>query len=151
MSLAALAAFAVNNNNRAAKKTPLFELPVADARKLVKIKDGNRKPAADGSQALTLTLGRRTLPLDIISKGASRVNAAAAQVTSFINVLNTALQAGEFDDVIAAAQAESKPVPEAVAPVAEEGTLSLNKDIPQSETVVSSDEGIEGLDFSGIE
>jgi len=151
-ALAGLTAFAVNNNNVAAKKTPLYELPTASARKLVKIKDGNRTVAVDGSQALTLTLGRRTLSLEIIAKGASRVNAPKEQVATFTTILQQAIDSGSFDVEIKKAQEASRPV--VVAPVAEAGqvistptgTLGLVKTVaPEIEV------DIDGLDFSGIE
>jgi hypothetical protein len=156
MSLEALAAFAVNNNHAVNKKVPLHELPVIEARKLVKIKDGNRKPAPDGSQALTLVLGRRTISLDTISKGATRVNATVNLIDTFTNVLQIAVDNGDFDKAIAEVQEAAAPAP-LLNPVSEgviqnntQGTLSLNKSIPQSETVVSSD-AIEGLDFGDLE
>ena len=152
MSLAQLAAFAANNRNPA--KTPLYELATAEARPLVKIKDGNRPAHEDGSQALTLVLGRYVLNLDVIAKGASRVVASGDQVAQFTGILQAAIDSGDFDGEIIIAQEKAKP--KAKAPVLVtvnpdmdnrelEGTLSLNvEDVPTTDD-------IEGLDFGSIQ
>ena len=106
----ALAAQAVaNNNSKSAGATPSYLLSIEDARKAVKIKDGNKKPAEDGSQALTLTIGRITIALDVIAQGATRVNATADQVEEFTAQLQAALDEGVFDTAITAAQAKANP------------------------------------------
>ena len=123
----ALAAAAVANNNRTAKSTtvPAYLLPLDAARIAVKIKDGSRKPAEDGSKAITLTLGKITLDLDVIAAGATRVNASAEEVEGFTTMLQEAIDAGAFDEAIVAAQFKGNPVNrpakvERVAPVAAE-------------------------------
>lgn len=115
MSLAALAQFAVNNNNNRASKTPTYLLPIEEARTVVKIKDGNKKPKLDGSQALTLTLGKIVLALDAVKPGATRINALPEQVEEFTALLQDALDAGEFDDAIIQAQAKADPANKPVA------------------------------------
>lgn len=110
MSLEALAQFAVNNNNaKAASRTPLYQLTIEEARAKVKIKDGNKKAKEDGSQALTLTLGKHTLSLEAIAPKATRVNATAEQVEEFTSMLQAAVDAGEFDEAIIEAQAKADP------------------------------------------
>ena len=103
----ALAQAAVKNNY--ASKTPLYELPVEKARAFVKIKDGNRKPAENGSQALVLTLGRFNLGLDIIAPNATRVFATAEQIEQYTAVLQEAIDSGAFDEEIKLAQLKSDP------------------------------------------
>jgi hypothetical protein len=118
-----LKAAAVNNNNSSSGKTPSYKLPIEEARVAVKIGDGNKKPAADGSQALTLTIGRVIIALDAIEPKATRVNATAAQVDLFTNKLHGLLEAGLFDEAIKAAQAKADPAnkkKKATAPTAEE-------------------------------
>lgn len=109
-TLSTLAAFAVNNNN--AKSTgavPTYALPIEAAREAVKVKDGNRVAKEDGSQALTLVIGRVKISLEQIAKGATRVNATAEQVEDFTAVLLTAVANGEFDEAIITAQAKADP------------------------------------------
>lgn len=105
MSLELLAAAAVANNFTAGNsRTPIYELSIEDARAKVKIKDGNKKPKEDGSQALVLGFGKKNLPLDVIKAGATRVNATADQVEQYTTILQEAIDNGSFDDTIAAAQ-----------------------------------------------
>jgi len=123
----ALAAAAVANNNSKTKATSVaaYLLPLEAARTAVKIKDGNRKPAEDGSQAITLTLGKITLALDVITAGATRVNASQEEVEGFTTMLQEAIEAGAFDEAIVAAQFKGNPANrpakvERVEPVAAE-------------------------------
>ena len=110
MSLEALAQFAVNNNNaKGTTRTPLYQLSIEDARAKVKVKDGNKVAKEDGSQALTLTLGKHTLSLNVIKPKATRINAEEAQVEEFTSALQVAVDAGKFDDAIIAAQAKADP------------------------------------------
>lgn len=106
----ALAANAVaNNNSKTGGATPSYLLALDDARKAVKIKDGNKKAAEDGSQALTLTIGRITIGLDAVAPKATRINAEASQVEFFTEQLQAALDAGAFDAAIVEAQAKANP------------------------------------------
>jgi hypothetical protein len=106
----ALAANAVSNNNsRASKATPSYLLSVEDARLAVKIKDGNKQAKEDGTQALTLTIGRITISLEAIAPNATRINATADEVEGFTEQLQAALDAGAFDTAIVAAQAKANP------------------------------------------
>tara|TARA_R110002020_G_scaffold36419_2_gene109499 strand:+ start:3755 stop:4186 length:432 start_codon:yes stop_codon:yes gene_type:complete len=122
MSLEALAAFAVANNNTASRPKPLSALSLEEARAKVKIADGNRKKAGDGSVALILKLGKKNIALDAISAGATRVNATADQIQQFTTVLQAAINDGSFDDEITRLQLESvatesvEAVPEQVSP-----------------------------------
>lgn len=106
----ALASAAVaNNNSKTGSSVPSYLLPLEEARKAVKIKDGNKTAKEDGSQALTLTIGRITIGLDAIAPKATRVNATADQVEAFTEQLQAALEAGAFDDAIIEAQAKANP------------------------------------------
>lgn len=106
----ALASAAVaNNNSKTGGSVPSYLLPLEEARKAVKIKDGNKVAKEDGTQALTLTIGRITIGLDAIAPKATRVNATAEQVESFTEQLQAALEAGAFDDAIIEAQAKANP------------------------------------------
>ena len=110
MSLAALAAFAVANNNSSAEgRTPVYKLTIEEARNRIKIGDGNKKPKEDGSQALTLSLGKIKVGLDIIAPKATRVNAPADQVEAFTASLQEAVDNGSFDEAIKAAQFKADP------------------------------------------
>ena len=169
MSLAELAAFAVTTQSSSRSTTPMYELAIKEARKLVKIKDGNRKPSEDGSQALTVTLGRYTFGLDIIAAGASRITAAKDQVEQFTGILQAAIDEGSFDKEIEDAQLKSVPKIKASVIIAEDDTpeetvvtedvatdapdtttLSLNKATPVVDSI-DSEVDIDGLDFAGIE
>lgn len=105
LSLAAVA----NNNAKGAGRTPSYLLAIEDARKAVKIGDGNKKAAEDGSQAITLTIGRITIALDAVAPKATRVNATAEQVEAYTAKLQEALEAGVFDEAIVAAQFKANP------------------------------------------
>ena len=88
---------------------PAFHaVSVEEARTSVKIKDGNRKPALDGSQMLTVVIGKHTLPLDCIKAGTTRVSVVAAQIEGYTEALQAAVNDGLFDDVIAKAQVLAK-------------------------------------------
>jgi len=108
LNISELAQFATANNYARKSSTPSYELGIEEAREAVKIKDGNRVKSEDGSQALVLTLGRITLALDVISKGATRVNATADQVEGFTATLQEAVDSGAFDTAIVEAQAKGK-------------------------------------------
>lgn len=107
----ALAAFAVANNNAkgGSSVTPSYLLEIEDARKAVKIKDGNKVAKEDGSKAITLTLGRITISLDVIVKNATRVNVPAEAVEATEAQLQAGIDAGAFDEAIVAAQAKANP------------------------------------------
>ena len=108
MDLKALAAFAVKNNNTRSGNKPLHTFTIEEAREYVKVKDGNKKPNEDGSQALTLVLGKHTLPLNAIAEGTTRVNAEAASVEGFTEAMLEAVKNGDFDAEIVAAQAKAE-------------------------------------------
>mgnify|MGYP001584216610 CR=1 len=102
MSLQSLAAFAVANNNAksASRATKYWELDAVELREFAKVKDGNRKLAEDGGQALVITLGKVRVDLDAIAPKATRVNATAEQVEEFTNLLEDAIGAGDFDEAL---------------------------------------------------
>lgn len=135
----ALEAAAVSNNFSGAARTPTYALPVEEARAAVKVRDGNKKPAEDGSQALTLALGKYTLPLDVVKQGATRINASAEQVESFTETLLAAVEAGQFDNEIIAAQ--------------KRGEEAANKPAaPKADTTVEEEtqEAPEGVDLDSL-
>lgn len=137
MSLAQLAAAAVSNNYNTSR-TPIYELSIEEARAKVKVKDGNKTPNEDGSQALVLGFGRKNLPLDIIAPKATRINATAEQVEEYTSILQGAIDGGDFDEVIAAAQIEYEEAAKApkVAPATEEvvvETASVGVDLSELE------------------
>lgn len=147
MSLEALKAFAVKNNFAAVakvKSTPIYELSIEDARKKVTVRDGNRTPKADGSQALVLGFGRVTLSLDVIAPKATRVNASKEQVEEFTAILLAEVAAGKFDEAIQEAQLgllETATKADPVDPVAVDG----------EQPVENPQEAVVGLDLSDIE
>lgn len=119
---------------------PAFHsVTVEEARESVKVKDGNRKPAEDGSQKLTVVLGKHTLPLDCIKAGTTRVAVTAEQVEGYTNALLAAVAEGMFDAAIARAQELAKAQaekaaanprtrsPKVVADVAETAGLDLDE------------------------
>jgi hypothetical protein len=119
-----LAASAVaNNNSKGAGRVPSYLLPIEEARAVVKISDGNKKPAEDGSQAITLTIGRVTIALDAVAPKATRINATAEQVEAFTATLQAAVDAGAFDEAIVAAQTKANPANRKVAAPTTSGEL----------------------------
>lgn len=137
--LSALAAFAVTNNfSQSRGGVPVYELSIEDARAKVFIVDGNKVPAEDGSQALTLKLGKRKVALDAVKANATRINATVDQVPTFTETLKAALAAGAFDAAIRDTQAAAKKAAEeaktkgAEVPTetGDEATLEENVDIP---------------------
>lgn len=142
MSLQTLAEFAARSNYVQKNTTKrLWELTVEEARAKVTVRDGNRKPSEDGSQALVLGLGRHTLPLDKIAEGSTRVNAPADQVEAFTAALVEAVNAGQFDEEIAAAQAAAKESAEQRA----QGAATKAE-----EPVEEAAENVDGLDLDSI-
>ncbi len=143
-----LAAFAVSNNfSQQRGGLPVYELSIEDARAKVQVVDGNKVPNEDGSQALTLKLGKRKVSLDAVKKNATRINATAEQVESFTATLKAALEAGAFDSAIEAVQAAAK---QAVEDAKAKGTTVVTEtgDEPELETNVAAD--IDGLDLESL-
>ena len=102
MSLQSLAAFAVANNNAkaASRAVQYWTLSAEELRDYAKIKDGNKKPAEDGSQALVIFLGKVRVNLDVVAPKATRINASADQVEQFVGILETAVAEGSFDEAL---------------------------------------------------
>ena len=107
ISLIDLAASAVVGSSRSASKG-IHAMSIEEARVAVKIKDGNRKPAEDGSQKLTLVLGKHTLPLDAIKAGSTRLQVSAENVAAYTAALESHVEAGAFDESIVKAQELAK-------------------------------------------
>lgn len=107
ITLADLQAAATGTATRSG--APAFHsVSVEEARNSVKVKDGNRKPAEDGSQKLTVVLGKHTLPLDCIKPNTTRVAVTAEQVEGYTDALVAAVNDGLFDEAIEAAQVLAK-------------------------------------------
>lgn len=107
--LSDLAAFAVQNNYTAAKRTAVYELSIEEARAEVRIVDGNKIPNEDGSQAIVLKLAQSRLNLDKVSPKATRINAPKDKVAAFTATLQAEIDKGTFDDEIKAAQEKLNP------------------------------------------
>jgi len=164
MNLAELAQYAAGNAQRASN-TPLHELSIEEARKVIKIVDGN-KVKKDDQQALTLQFGRRKLTLDAISDGATRLNVPTANVEGVTTALTQHIANGDFDKAIKQAQQALKDAKaKSSTPVAkeakEEAPVSSDEKealVAQEETVVeettsteNETPSIDGLDLSSIE
>lgn len=157
MSLANLAQFAVAQNYKTgnAVRTPIEDLSIDEARALVKVADGNKKPAEDGSQALSLRLGKVVIALDVIAAGATRVNATKEQVAEFTAVLEAEVKAGSFDAAIVAAQTkirEGKVAAAAKPKVAKPTTVPEPTEGADAEVAGEAVEEtqIDGLDLSSL-
>ena len=107
MSLTLLAQFAATTNNSKPASKAVHMLTLEEARTHVVIKDGNKKPV-EGSQALTLVLGKYVLGLDAIAPKATRINAPEDKVEEFTGLLQAAIDDGTLDESIVAAQAKAK-------------------------------------------
>lgn len=140
--LADLAAFATRNNYTPSvvKRVPIYELSIEDARKKVKVRNGDKFPAENGDQALVLGFGRRNLPLDVVAKGATRINATKEQVEQFTNILLKAVEDGVFDADIVAVQAAAK------AAAAEAAAKGEAVDLEEEEVTQPAD----GVDLSAL-
>lgn len=98
-----------NNNSKSGGVTPSYLLAIDEARAAVKIKDGNKVAKEDGSQALTVMIGRITISLDVIAPNATRVNATKDKVEAFTAKLQEALDEGVFDSAIVEEQNKANP------------------------------------------
>lgn len=128
MSLATLAAFAATSQ-LTRSTTPVYELPIEEARGKVVVKDGFRNKPEDGSQALTLTLGKITLKLDAVKPNATRIIATKDQVEEFTAILEAGVKAGDFDAAIVEGQAGAKAAAEKrAATVAAQGEATSDAD-----------------------
>ena len=114
ITLQDLAAAATGTQARTNTVT-FYNVSVEEARASVKVKDGNRKPAEDGSQKLTVILGKHTLPLDCIKAGTTRVAVTAEQVEGYTEALLNAVNEGLFDESIVKAQELAKVAAEKAA------------------------------------
>lgn len=106
ITLANLTAAVVSTSRTGA--TPFHAMTVEEARGQVKVKDGNRKPAEDGSQVLTVVIGKHTISSSAISTGATRIGVTADQVEDYTAALQDAINEGLFDEGIAEAQVKAK-------------------------------------------
>ena len=141
-----LAAAAVRNNYNTGS-TPSYLLTLEEAREAVKVKDGNRKAAEDGSQALTLILGRVAVSLDVIAKGATRINATKDQVEAFSAKLLAAVKAGAFDTAIIEAQAKANPANKVGEGKQDLATLEATSE----QTELTTETAPAGLDLDALE
>lgn len=141
----ALAAFAVSNNfSQSRGGVPVYELSIEDARAKVVVVDGNKVPNEDGSQALTLKLGKRKVAMDAVKKGATRINATSDKVAEFSEMLLAAVKAGAFDSAIEAVQAAAK---QAVEDAKAKGTTVATETGDELELEANVAADIDGLDL----
>lgn len=151
-SLTALASFATANNyNRAATKTPVHELEIEAAREIVRVKDGNKKPKEDGSQALVLMLGKKTLKLDVIAKDATRVNATAEQVQEFTALLENGVKEGQFDVAIKEAQEELRKAKEEREAKPKAPAVDTSAEAVEAVEEVRVEDAPEGVDLDALD
>lgn len=154
MSLANLAQFAAAATTAQATRTPMEALTIEEARAVVKVGDGNKKANEDGSQALVLRFGKIVLSLDVIAKGATRVNATKDQVADFTAQLEAGVKEGAFDTAIIAAQdkirqqkAQPKPVK---APKVSASETAVGEPESTEEVVEVTEADIDGLDLGSL-
>ncbi len=156
MNLTELAQFAAGTAQRASNK-PLHELSIEEARKVIKIVDGN-KIKKDNEQALVLKFGQRLLILDAISNGATRLNVPTANVEAVKVALTGHIATGDFDEAIKQAQTAIK---EAKLTATTKAKTELKQEAPvtadEKEALVEPAENpafdtpnIDGLDLSSI-
>ncbi len=147
MNLIDLAQFAAGNAQRASN-TPLHELSIEEARKVIKIVDGN-KIKKTTEQALVLKFGQRLLILDSISEGATRLNVPTASVAGVTTVLKHHIADGDFDEAIKQAQAAIK---EAKLTATTKAKTELKQEAPTSpkENPAFNTTNVDGLDLSSI-
>ena len=107
ITLEMLSAAATGSATRATSRA-FHTLSVEEARGSVKIKDGNRKPAEDGSQKLTVIIGKHTLPMDCIKAGTSRIAVTADQIEGYTDAIQGLIDNGSFDEAIEKAQGLAK-------------------------------------------
>ncbi len=153
ISFADIAARATGTSRVAS--TPFYKMSVEEARGQVKVKDGNRKPAEDGSAALTVVLGKHTLPLDTFAAGTSRVPVTADEVVAYTEALIAAVKDGSFDVQIAKAQelAEiqaNKPRAARKPAVAVEATEGLDLDSLDAPEAAAEEVATEEVDLDNL-
>lgn len=118
-----LSQFAVGRAQSPRNTVSIKDLSVEDARAYVKVVDGNIKKKVEGFQGLTLKLSRVKLSLDIIQKGAQKLQVPEAQVEAVSDQLLGMVDAGNFDTAIEEALVRLNTVVKSEAPseeVAEE-------------------------------
>ena len=134
ITLEMLSAAATGSATRATSRA-FHTLSVEEARGSVKIKDGNRKQAEDGSQKLTVIIGKHTLPMDCIKAGTSRIAVTADQIEGYTDAIQGLVDNGSFDEAIEKAQGLAKAQYEKVT----------------SRAAAPAPEATEGLDLDAIE
>ncbi len=135
--------------------TPFHAKTVEEARADVKVKDGNRKPSEDGSQNLTVVIGKHTLALDAIKAGTTRVAVTAEEVEGYTEALVAAVAEGLFDEQIAKAQElakiqAAKPRVARKAAVAAEETEGLDLGALDAPAEVAEEVATEEVDLDNL-
>ena len=159
MNLVDLAQFAAGNAQRASN-TPLHELSIEEARKVIKIVDGNKVKKAD-EQALVLKFGQRLLILNVISDGATRLNVPTDNVAGVTIVLKQYINNGDFDEAIKQAQTaikeakltastKAKTELKQEAPVNADEKAALVEPVEAKENPAFDTNNVDGLDLSSI-
>lgn len=132
---------AAATGTKSASAVQFHSMTVEEARGSVVIKDGNRKPAVDGSQALTVTIGKHTLPLNCIKAGTTRIAVTADQVEGYTEALQSVVAEGGFDAEIAEAQVLAK--------AQYEKTIATNA--AKKAAAAANPVATEGLDLDSLE
>jgi len=165
LSLIDLAKYAAGSAARVSK-TPLQDLSIEEARKVVNIVD-NKKVKKEDEVAVTLQFGRRKLTLDAISSGATRLNVPKSNEVAVSASLATAVVNGEFDEAIKQAQeaitaakltastkvdetTETDTITEPETVVTPEEKEALTEDTAETPVESSDEPNIDGLDLSSI-
>ena len=159
MNLTELAQYAAGTAQRASNK-PLHELSIEEARKVIKIVDGNKIKKAN-EQALVLKFGQRLLILDAISNGATRLNVPTANVEAVKTTLAAHVSNGDFDEAIKQAQTaikeakltattKAKTELKQESPVNADEKAALVEPVEAKENPAFDTPNVDGLDLSSI-
>lgn len=105
--LGQLAQFASSAGSRSGS-TPVYNLSVEEARKLVSVKNASKNPTVGGPQKLSVYLTKTRLSLDAVSPGATVIVAPEDQVEKFTTILEEAVAAGAFDAAIKEGQEKAR-------------------------------------------
>jgi hypothetical protein len=153
MKLLDLAKFAAKAAGRKSA-TSIQDLSIEDARKSVKISDGN-KVKSETEQGLKLSLGRRSVSLDAVQTGATKLVIPTADVEAVTAVLQAAIDAGDFDAAITAAQVEIGKAAvaakaKAAEPVVSNTEVAAQVEISKAVVTMRAEPQVDGLDLSSI-
>lgn len=126
--------------------TPLHLDTIEGLRSRVVIKDSNKQLSEDGSQNLSLYVGRVKVSLDVIKKGAQFVTAQADQIEAYTEVLTNAVNAGDFDEALQAAAAKTDPANRKAKPEAP----AVSDELAVAEAETAEGAAPEGVDLDEL-